>query len=177
MLEHDPPPDFAAKSRRFGLSKRVFIWGGVPLLVLAVSAGTWLVLNTKPIPGKYRQGLNFELYYPKNLPAGYTVNRSSFQRDDKVLIFSINAPNGRQIAVSEEQIPVGLDLSQHTANPSAIKLPDQDTFTTSIGSAQTSFWGDKYVTSLVTQNTWIILNVTGFTNKESEKVAQSLIQI
>lgn len=177
MLENDKSVTVALKSRRFGLRNRMLLWGGLPFLILAFAAGSWLALNTKPIPAKYRQGLEFPLYYPKNLPAGYTVDRSSFRRDNKVLIFSVSAPNGKTIAISEERIPIGLDLSQHVPNPNGIKLPDQDTFTTSIGSAQTTLWGDKYVTSLVTQDTWIILNVTGFTNKQAEKVAQSFVQI
>ena len=149
-----------------------WFWLGIPLLLLVIAAGSWLVINTKPIPGKFRQGLNYPTYYPDSLPDDYAVDRLSFKREGNVLIFSIKAPRGRQMVVTEEHIPKGLDLSQH-ANPAGIPMPDEDNFTTTVGSAQTSFWGGKFVCSLVTQNTWIIINVSGFTKKEASLVAQS----
>jgi hypothetical protein len=154
-------------------TRRFWLWVMFPLLVLAAGLGEWLVINTKPIPGKYRQGLNFPLYYPANLPQGYTVDHNTFERKGAVLIFVVDTPNGKHIAVSEEHVPVGLDLSQHPPDNSPIKLPDEDNFTTAVGTAQISLWGANLVCSLVTPNTWIILNISGFTNSQAELVAQS----
>jgi hypothetical protein len=147
-------------------------------IVLATPAATWLIINTKPIPGKFRQGLNYPLYYPTNLPKGYAVDRTSFQRQKDVLIFNIKSPNGKNIAVAEEHIPQGLDLSQHPeAGPAGVALPDQRDFKTGAGSAEISFWGDKLVSSLVTDNTWITLNVSGFNMNEAQKITQSFTKL
>lgn len=158
--------------------RRTLAIGAAAMLLLTIPAATWLIINTKPIPGKYRQGLGYPLYYPSNLPKGYKVDRTSYVRNDKTLIFSIQAPNGKNIAVSEQHIPAGLDLSQHPAtNPAGIALPDQRNFTTAAGSAQISFWGDKLVSSLVTDNTWIILNVSGFKLDDAQKVTQAFTKL
>ncbi|HEY2003646.1 MAG TPA: hypothetical protein VGH44_00850 [Candidatus Saccharimonadia bacterium] len=157
-------------------SRGMVISSGALFVVLAIAAGTWLVVNTKPIPEKYRQGLNYPLYYPTNLPNGYVVDRSSFQRKTNVLVFNINTPSGRNIAVSEERIPLGVDLSQHP-NSSGLALPDQREFTTTAGTAEISFWGNKLVSSLVTPDTWVVLNVSGFTMNDAEKVTQSFVKL
>lgn len=157
---------------------KALVPAAILLLLLAISAGTWLILNTKPIPGKYRQGLNYPLYYPSNLPKGYAVDRNSFQRKDKVLIFNITSPTGKNVAVAEQHIPPGIDLSQHPANnPAGITLPDQRDFNTAAGSAEISFWGDKLVSSLVTDNTWVILNVSGFRMDDAQKVTQAFTKL
>jgi hypothetical protein len=153
-------------------TKRFFLLFVVPLLLLAGGVGAWIVTQTKPIPARYRQGLNYPLYYPANLPNGYGVDPTSFRRVDQVLIFHITTPSDKPITVSEQHMPSDLDLSQHPS-PAGIPTPDQDNFTTSAGTAQTSFWGSNFVTSLVTPNTWIIINVSGYTKEQAELIAQS----
>lgn len=148
----------------------------VTVAILGSATAWWLIAHTKPIPAKYRQGLNFQLYYPQNLPKGYIVDKHSFQRKNKVLIFNISSPSGKNIAVAEQHIPQGLDLSQHP-NPSGVSLPDQRNFTTAAGSAQISLWGDKLVSSLVTPNTWVILNVTGFKMDDGQMVTESFSRL
>jgi hypothetical protein len=148
----------------------------VTTIVFATPAAIWLIANTKPIPGKYRLGLNYPLYYPSNLPKGYSVDRNSFSRKGAVLIFKISTPSGKKVVVAEQHIPRGLDLSQHP-NPGGFTLPDKRDFTTAAGTAEVSFWGDKLVSSLVTENTWVILNVTGFKMDDAQKVTQAFTKL
>lgn len=147
------------------------------VIILATPAAIWLIINTKPIPGKYRQGLNYPLYYPSNLPKGYKVDRASFDRKGNVLIFNISSPSGKNIAVAEQHVPGDLDLSQHPHTASGITLPDQRDFNTPAGAAEISFWGDKLVSSLVTDNTWVILNVSGFKMDDAQKITQAFAKI
>jgi|GEM_PF-1791285 len=145
---------------------------GLALLVVIGGLGAAFWASSTPIPQAARQGITFPLYYPKTLPQGYTVDAQSFTQKDKTVIFSIKGPGGKNIAVSQQHLPVGLDLSVHK-NPAGIKLPDERNFTTGIGQAQMSLWGDKMVASLVTNETWLILNVTGIPPKDAEAVASS----
>jgi hypothetical protein len=150
----------------------------IAAILIATPTAWWLIAHTKPIPGKYRQGLDYPLYYPSNLPKGYSVDRTSFQLQRKVLIFNIKAPSGKNIAVAEEHIPSGVDLSQHPQNnPAGVTLPDQRDFNTPAGAAEISFWGDKLVSSLVTENTWITLNVSGHTMDDAQKVTQAFTRL
>jgi hypothetical protein len=143
------------------------------LVVLGIGTGTWIGIHASlPIPKNARQGISFPLYYPRGLPQGYTVDRSSFNQKDKVVIFSIKTPRGRNIAVAEQHLPTGLDLSQHK-NPAGIKLPDERSFSTGIGPAQMSLWGSKMVVSVVAPETWVILNVTNVPPEEAIAVASS----
>lgn len=152
----------------------------VIVIIAAIIVGGWLYRNTNntsgPIPKKFASGLSYPLYYPTNLPTGYRVDRSSFARRGNVLIFSVIGPNGENIAVSEEPRPANLDLGQ-TAPASGISLPDERAFTTSAGSAYISLWGAKLVSSLVTNSTWVLLNVTGFQMNAAQEVTQAFVEV
>lgn len=132
---------------------------GIAVALLVLIGGGRLLLDVNPIPLRYRSGLSYGLYYPKQLPDGYQVKQGSFQRKGSVLIFTLSSPRGRAIAVSEEALPVGLNLSQ--SNSSGMQLPTDRNFTTGIGQASLSLWGANTVVSIQAGGTWLILNVSG----------------
>jgi hypothetical protein len=140
--------------------------------LVAAGAGAFAVyyFNT-PIPRSVRHGVSYPLYYPANLPAGYSVDRTSFKNQDGVLIFSIKTPNGKNIAVSEQAVPLNLDL--HPVSNAPVKIPGERDFTTPIGKGHVGLWSDKYVADITTDDTWIITNATGFTADQSTEVARS----
>ncbi len=149
---------------------------GAPLvIVVGVIASIWLYQEfTNPIPGNLRRQMKVPLYYPTKLPSGYEVDKASFTIKEQALIFNIKGPDGKNIAVSEQRLPPDLDLStRKTTGPAGFKSPDQRNFKTSVGEADISLWGDKYVSSLVSLDTWIILNVTGFTGPEAEQITRA----
>jgi hypothetical protein len=53
------------------------------------------------------------------------------------------------------------------------QIPGERDFTTPIGKAHVGLWGTKYVCDIVTDDTWVILNATGFTADQITPVAQS----
>lgn len=153
-------------------SSRVYVVAA-GVVVCAVGVYAFIHFNDGPIPSKYRHGISFPLYYPNDLPAGYAVERSTFvQPKSGVLEFAVRTPEGKNVAVSEERIPLGVDLNP-PAEPSGVQLPDIHTFTTGIGPAQISFWGSNYVCSIVAAKTWLIMNVSGVPSTEATIIAQS----
>src|SRR5256885_1466002 len=80
---------------------------GVVSASILFAVAIWFIAihDTKPIPRQYRKNLHFTLYYPTRLPEGYSVDPTSFQRQGNVLIFSIKAPHGKNVAVSEQAVP------------------------------------------------------------------------
>jgi hypothetical protein len=158
--------------------KKVNLHGKHPIASTLLIAGTcaigfliWYFVSASPIPSRYRSGLNYSLYYPSQLPNDYTVDKTSFRRKDAVLIFSLTAPRGRTIAVSEERLPAGINLN--SSSQSGISLPTQRSFTTAIGPATLSLWGSNTVVSIQAGGTWILLNVTGINPETALSVGSS----
>lgn len=144
-------------------------------MLAGATAGTlWYLANDKPIPRQYRSGLNFPLFYPQNLPHGYRVDRNSFQRQGKVLIFNLLAPGKRNMAVSEEVLPAGLDLTGNSNGPAGFTPAGQKNFTTAIGPAEYRLFGSHTIVSIVSQKTWIVINVTNIPQQTAIDVASSL---
>lgn len=146
---------------------RFVIFVAVFAVTMLASGGVWFI-KSGPIPYSYRAGLHYTLYYPTQLPDGYRVDRNSFLRKGSVLIFSLVSPHSKAIAVSEEALPVGLNLSPPTAP--YIQLQMQRSFTTAIGPATLSLWGANDVVSIQASGTWLILNVTGVKPQTAIKV-------
>jgi len=141
------------------------------LLLLVIASWLLFIRDSGPIPRRYARGLDFTLYYPTTLPQGYGVDRQSFKRQGNVLIFSIFAPQNRNIAVSQQAIPLDMPVRQTTTTP--LQIPGQKQFSSAIGTVHIGLWGDKYVTDIVSEQTWIILNTTGFTANEATSIARS----
>jgi len=154
---------------------------GVPLLIITIvsAAAAWwfiVVRASGPIPHTFTKGIQYTLYYPTQLPAGYHVDPASFQRAGDVLIYSIKAPGGRTVAVAEQTKPA--DAPVHDTSSKPVTLPGERSFDTTIGKAYISLWGSRYVSDITTPSgTWVILNVTGFTTDEAVKVTQSFTEL
>lgn len=151
-------------------------WFLVAMFVPFLSGVIWFVPKLlSPFPLSEQIGINYPLFYPRHLPPGYAVDETSFQKRDKVVIFNLSTPIGRNIAVSEEAIPPGVNLSAPSNTSGALNIPNSPRllFNTSAGPAYADLWGDKYVCSIVTPNTWIILNVSGFTSQQVQLIAQA----
>lgn len=156
--------------------------GIVAMIVVLCGIAAFLVLtirqNSGPIPQKYTDGLTITLYYPTRLPAGYTVDRNSFERQEDTLIFSIASPKGRNVSVSQQAAPADVPTRTTTATPVPIALPGERNFYTTAGQAHIGLWGDKYVSDIITPNgTWIVLNVTGFSADEATAVSKSFTKL
>ena len=168
--EHKP-----SKTRR----KKLVLAITTGVIILAVGFALWIftIRDTGPIPRKYTKGLDLTLYYPTRLPSGYAVDPRSFERKENSIIFSISAPKRRNIAVSLQATPTDMPI-QSAPRGTPVGIPGERNFSTGIGQAHLSLWGDKYVSDIVTtRGTWIILNVSGFTTEEATKITQSFTEL
>jgi len=168
---------YGAHPRRATRRRRVIITLVTAIALAGAGGGYAAYANrpTGPFPREATKGLTFPLAYVRNLPAGYTVDETSFeQQDGDVLTFNIKSPNGKGIAVAEQARPNDLELSQKSeAAGSGITLPFENDFTTPLGDAKMNLWGERTVISIPTADTWVILNVSGIPPKEAQTVARS----
>lgn len=161
------------------MRKRLWFWagGGLLLVVIFLCVGWFFfVRDAGPIPRTYRKGLTFTLYYPTRLPTNYQVDRKSFKREGNVLIFSILAPHGKNIAVSEQALPAEAAL-RRTPSAIPVKIAGERELTTATGIIRVGLWHDKYVADIATDETWVILNVRGFTEDQALSVAQAFTEL
>jgi hypothetical protein len=149
----------------------------VLLLTMVMLGAGWFVFvrETGPIPRAYRRGLDFSLYYPVSLPAGYYVDKASFKREGDVLIYIIRRPGHKSAVVSQQALPT--DGPVHEVPKGHMTVAGERNFMTAAGNVQIGLWGDKYVADIITNDSWIILNVTGYTADEAAAVAKSFTQL
>lgn len=166
--------------QRLGRKQEMVIAASLLILILmGVASIAWkqhVRDNHNPIPAIARKGLSFPLYYPTNLPAGYSIKPNSFEQKDKVLIFYIMTPANKAVGVSQQSLPPGATLSQ--TNTGSVKIPGEADFYAPIGHTHLSLEGANYVSETITAGgTWVILNVSGLTVKESTTLIQSFTAV
>lgn len=172
-------PQISSSARR---PRRLWpIWLGLGLLLLIGATGLAIKLlqeSKNPFPAKIRQGLHFNLYYPQNLPNGYTIDRTSFTRKENSIIFVINTPIGKNIVASEQALPLGDAIELGPPDPppgSPINLNKH--IDVPAGKAVIGLWGANFVSSIVTDQTWIILNCNGLTTDQAAVVTRTFIKV
>jgi hypothetical protein len=144
----------------------------VVLLTMAAVFGYLVFMESGSIPRTYRKGLDFSLYYPAQLPEGYYVDKRSFKREGAVLIFSIKRTGSKSVVVSQQALPT--DQPVHKASNSPTPLAGERDFKTAVGDVHIGLWGDKYVADIITDDSWIIMNMTGYTTDEAEAIVKAL---
>ena len=170
-METENPASTPTKKRSRKIKWLVFCI----LLIAAIGVAGWFgwrqIYDSGPIPHNVRKGINFQLYYPVNLPSGYSVDRTSFTRQGNVLIFYIDSNAGKPIGVSEEALPNSLPNQQTNNTP--INLPGVADFTTAIGQGHIGLSGGNYISDVITPQTWVLLNVSGYTEAQAIQITQS----
>ena len=168
---------FYMKRQNNWLKFNVIVLG---ILLLTVLFSIWIThkhLSTAQnalIPTVFTNKLNFTVFYPKHLPAGYYVDVKSFQREGSVLVFNILSPQGRSIGVSQQSIPSNMPLHQ---SQTPVEIPGEKSFETNAGKGHIGLWGDKYVADIVTKTTWIIVNVTNFNVDQGLAIANAFTEM
>jgi hypothetical protein len=154
MQPPQPPP--LRRFRRRGL-------GLIAVLVLAAAIAAVVFLRTRPaatplptIPPGISSRVQIALYYPATLPAGLSVDRSSFQVPQRdVVVFVVQSARGR-IAVSEQARPSAATFDMN--NFYNTKVSNSTQFLTSAGQGTVGQLADgRQFGSLLAPQTWIIV--------------------
>lgn len=128
----------------------------VLLLVFAIFAfGGWLAWqrfrSSSPIPKSISNSVNFPLYYPSKLPAGFKLDKNSFSHTSSVVLYSLVFDGNKHLAFSIQTRPSSLDFAQllHNVNKE---------FNTDAGQADIVNLGGRTTGSLLTPKSWVIIN-------------------
>jgi hypothetical protein len=116
---------------------------------------------------------NFPLYQPGWMPSGFTADaRSVSQPQEGVVIFNLTGAQGEKIYVSEEGRSKTYDYGGFFK-----RIENNEQFKTGLGQAVVGHTdsGKTTIGSVVSENTWIIINGRSDTlNKaEAKKILQS----
>lgn len=122
------------------------------------------------VPGYVRSSVNFPVFQPRNLPAGFAVDTSSFKLNSEVVTFVAKSAQGA-VLITEQAIPRQLDFDTFYAD----QLSDTRRMTTGIGEATIGYFGDTELGSIVTDRTWILVRAKqGVSSQQMDAIVQSL---
>jgi len=139
--------------------KWIIITGAILLTALLSLSGilVWRHTHSRSIPKSITQQLLFPVYRINYLPPGFTLDRSSFQIKDNVLIFqAINAKTGQNIAITESATPQKIDFpSFYQKSLSNVKnLQGQVPYPTVTGKLNTN---QRTTISITPPSAWILM--------------------
>lgn len=110
-----------------------------------------------------RQQVSIPLYYPQNLPGGYSYNNDARTIKANVLYLSVTGPGKQVFYITQQAVPASFDFVGFDK-----KFLNPDNFSTDAGSAIAGQVGANLIGSIQTnKNTWIIINSAG-TNSLTE---------
>lgn len=125
------------------------------LLLLAVGFGVYyeFIAAHDPIPKNIRSQVSFTLYYPKSLPPGWSINKSSYYVDtsDQVVGYNLQGPNGN-LNLSIQPVPKSFNFNDFYTK----RLTGTIQFLTPLGQGAIGKSNDKYVGSLETTSSWVL---------------------
>jgi hypothetical protein len=122
MKQYDDSDDFMAKvlsTRSDGSAgashitskpkKRAkIVFASLALFILVGAGGGALYVNSQKIPvtpiSQYSKELQFKIYYPKELPEGYTLQENSVRVEDNILFYTITS-DAKKMYVSQQTLP------------------------------------------------------------------------
>lgn len=124
VLRHPSQPN----DKRWSLRKTLLLVLVFVLVVVGLLAWWSRLDDSSLVPDKIRKSLDFSVYYPEHLPAGYTLSTTSFRlAEPGVVLFSVTYAKGKSIVFSEEQQPSSGDIDKFISSyiplNSAVELP------------------------------------------------------
>jgi hypothetical protein len=146
------------------------------IVVFLVAFG--LIINrmrkpVTPLPSQVTASVNFPIFFPSSLPAGYTLDKNSASVQKQIVFFSVSN-HERKVSISEQAVPKNLpDLSTLQKANSSFKKMDAAGGQALYGVAQ------SYPVAIVATNTTLI-NMNGTKNTPLDvivKLVQNLNSI
>jgi hypothetical protein len=154
---HQPQPRAQTTPHRRPRKRRFFKVLAM-LIILGVLAGGAALAYPRyfaksPFPSDVRSQAKYTVFYPAQLPAGYTVDRASISTLNGILVFSASK-DGQKLAFSQQKVPKNFDFG----NFYKTALVNKRQFSTSYGQAAVGMTAGHYLGSLVAGDTWLLLS-------------------
>jgi hypothetical protein len=131
--------------------------------------------NSGQLPSSLKKSVNFAVYYPSALPAGYSLDKKSSAVDKGILFYSLSN-NDKKISISEQAVPkIPPDLNAIQKVNTSFKKIDTPAGQAIIGLDPTS----QVPVAVIETNTTLV-NVSGSEGTPSDvinKLAQSLTSL
>jgi hypothetical protein len=173
--ELDPEKPAPARKKPRRNPKKAFLYLLILIILAAGSAGGWWYFtqrNTSPVPKNIQKAVSFPIYYPdpKKLPAGYSLDTSSFTSPSKdVIVYTVNYGQGNKLIFSVQPKPSIQDINDFNSH----RIPIHIEFQTKLGIAELGVIGNQAVVSLPTNiNEWLI--ITGPQNLRESDISPVL---
>lgn len=136
------------------------IWRKVVIFaaIIAALAGAGVYAYPKyfgpnPFPSNIQQNASLSLLYPAKLPVGYQVDKTSFNLDNGILIYS--AANGdKKMVFTLQKTPSNFDFTSFYKQ----QLSGTQQFQTTYGQATIGKNNGHYLGSLPAGDTWVLLS-------------------
>lgn len=160
------------------LSKKLFLISLAGLVVVGLLIGWYRVAShTSLVPEKIQKQVQFPIYYPETVPAGYTLDTNSFHLPEPgVVIFAVTHGKGVDIVFSEEQQPSGNEIDKFVTSYIPLNSPLQ----LPLGQAKIGAYGKapdiRTVVSLpIHDGPWLIMTAPSAVSHDDEvKILDSL---
>ncbi|HSW75105.1 MAG TPA: hypothetical protein VLG16_04535 [Candidatus Saccharimonadales bacterium] len=129
--------------------------------MLACIGVSWFLYNrasttVNPFNAQLLASIDFPLYYPTRLPAGYHLDTKTVGKpQDGVVVLTINGPKNQNIYMSQEIRPGTFDFGGYYNNFSDKKLIVTEAGTIAVGHIDNGYTS---IGSLATSRTWVIVN-------------------
>ncbi len=158
--------------RTVGLSILVCVF----ILAIAITLYRYFSAPIVPPPLKHTtQSVNFPLYYPTDLPAGYAFGNDSLSSTSNVVLFSLqNTTTGDVISISEQPTPSSkLNLNAFYHN----QFDSFSAIATPIGNGVYGKDSQNATISIPSDKTWLIIRAPLTSGSQIKAIALKLAKL
>jgi hypothetical protein len=129
------------------------------VFLATLSGGGWYAhqkyLVKNPFPADIRQNASVDLLYPTKLPAGYTMDLTSIQQTNGILLYDA-ASGSQRLVFTLQKTPPTFDFATFYKQ----QFKNNQQFSTKYGQVAVGQNGARYLGSLVDGNTWLLLSAS-----------------
>jgi len=159
--------------RKKGKLRRVVLALFVIIVLAGVGAGI-AFLKPQPappappvqhFPAAIKSKMDIALYYPEDLPSGYTVNNDFKIVQGNALYYTVKAPDDAVFYVTTQATPKDFDFQTFES-----KLGNKSSFSTPVGGGTMGILNSNLVSSIRTDNgVWVTVNTDKLTDEDQLK--------
>lgn len=157
-------------------SNKRLVYIAVSVVIAGLIAGLYIASSAGVVPKSIQNAVPFSIYYPKNLPAGYKLDRESFRLAEAgVVLFTVTYGEGKDIVFSEQQQPSSNEMDKFISS----YIPLSTTLQLPLGQAKVGAYGSapniRTAVSLPIDTIWIIVTAPPDVSRDDlSKILQSL---